>query len=29
MTEMIAGVFLIGATLFVTVELINRIVGDE
>lgn len=29
MTEMIASVFLIGATMFVTVELINRIVGDE
>ena len=29
MAEMIAGVFLIGATMFIAVELINRFVGDE
>jgi Co/Zn/Cd efflux system component len=29
MTEMIAGVFLIGATLFVAVELIDRFVGED
>lgn len=29
MAEMIAGVFLIGATLFVAVELIDRFVGEK
>ena len=29
MAEMIAGVFLIGATMFIAVELIDRFVGDE
>lgn len=29
MAEMIAGVFLIGATLFVAAELIDKYVGDE
>ena len=29
MAEMVAGVFVIGATLFVAVELINRFVGDK
>ena len=29
MAEMVAGVFLIGATLFIAVELIDRFVGDE
>ncbi len=29
MAEMIAGVFIIGATLFIAVELIDRFVGDE
>ena len=29
MAEMIAGVFLIGAAMFVAVELIDRFVGDD
>ena len=29
MAEMVAGVFLIGATLFIAVELIDKYVGDE
>lgn len=29
MAEMVAGVFLVGATLFVAVELINRFAGDK
>lgn len=29
MAEMIAGVFLIGATMFIAVELIDKYVGDE
>ncbi len=29
MAEMIAGVFLIGATLFLAAELIDKFVGDE
>ena len=29
MAEMIAGVFLLGATLFVAAELIDKFVGDE
>jgi Co/Zn/Cd efflux system component len=29
MAEMIAGVFLIGATMFVAVELIDRFVGEK
>ena len=29
MAEMVAGVFLIGATLFIAVELIDKYVEDE
>ena len=29
MAEMVAGVFLIGATLFIAVELIDKYVGDK
>ena len=29
MAEMIAGVFLIGATMFIAVELIDRFVGEK
>ena len=29
MAEMITGVFLIGATLFIAVELIDKYVGDK
>jgi hypothetical protein len=29
MAEMIAGVFLIGATMFIAAELIDKYVGDE
>ena len=29
MAEMIAGVFLLGATLFLAVELIDRFVGED
>lgn len=29
MTEMIAGAFLLGATLFIAAELIDKFVGDE
>jgi Co/Zn/Cd efflux system component len=29
MAEMIAGVFIIGATMFIAVELIDRFVGEK